>query len=174
MNVIIVGNEYDWRIPLYDYLSDKVDTYLIPPERIEEESYTIDPNTVIVCDMDVYLEHIELFDDKVSLAIFVIIDKVYFDPYDPKFMNTINGSYDLYIIGNSNNVENKRMFQMYTHTFWLDTINPNDITSIANEIMKVKPQVNLEIDNTQFQMKPGKFRYRVGGVKITGIFSNAK
>lgn len=191
--IILSANNESWYENLYDRISDKFDTQLISASQLEDNIEIVDKPTVIVCNVDTYLDYWKLFESMSHLtneytpeypnpnpkilAVMVVIDNVYFDANDTRFQGKSQHNFPLYVYGNVNNVWYKDIFRDATS---IVNVNPGDndflgviIANLLN--LTIFPEtIEPPFANGDRLSNSQSFPHRVSKVKIRGIFSNSK
>lgn len=198
MEVIILSSEgSQWDDNLFEFINLDFDTQFVKRSQFENLVEIIDKPVVIVCNVDTYLELQSTFEDispiangyspeypnakPEVLAVLVVIDSVYFDPYDPRFKFNRDTKLSVSVYGNVNNIMNPQIFRNatffdvnYDSEDFLEDIKKEikTIDNIFKEKMEPVPKNNVEVFNVRSNTQLSS--HYVPKVKIRGIFSNSK
>lgn len=184
MEVIILSSEGSkWDNNLFEFINLDFDTQLIKPSQFEDLMEIIDKPVIIVCNVDTYLELQDIFAEIMPINVLVVIDNVYFDPYDPRFEVNPKINLPLSVYGNVNNIIKPQIFR--TATFYDVTPDSEDFLEdvkkeikIAGDIFKEKEEPAPKIINNvkvfDARSNSSSNVRAVHKVKVRGIFSNSK
>lgn len=182
MEVIILSSEdNEWSDNLFEFINLDFDTQFMKSSQFENFTEDIDKPVVIVCNVDAYLDLQNIFVVVNPMIVLVVIDNVYFDPYDTRFKVNPNINLSLSVYGNINKIINPEIFG--TATFhdancdsegFLQDIK-KEIKIINDMFVEHKeplPEVKNRVEVVTERSRLPSNRYRMSGVKVRGIFSN--